>query len=125
MIIKIWTLYKDMLKSIVSVVNPVCLIDLHGCKESDDYDIILGTDYDKSLLGNTKIKEEITYSDKLAIECNTKFTASNPDTVTNFCYSKLCIPAVQLELTYSTRCTDKVSLLIEHLSKCIMNLNNR
>lgn len=116
-------LYKDILKHITNLTDIKLVVDLRGCEDRRPYfDICVTTDYGKSLLGHDDIKSLISCDENLIIENDTYFTASHCNVICNYAYSVLNVPAVELELSKTLRCTDKVGLLVRYLYRIAHSL---
>lgn len=112
--------YKDLLSTIVKDYGIRFVVDIHGSKDRDDYfDIDLGTDYGKSLLGNSELSKILTSCNYLSIVENKVFSASNRNTITNYVYSVLGVSAVQMELSRTLRCSDRIELYIKYMVELI------
>lgn len=103
--------YKQALRLFIIENDVKVLIDLHGCLETNPAAIEIGTvdTTDKSLqkyswiaplvveIFRKHLKNSMQQYGKIIVK-NQKFTASNPNTITNFIFSTLGIPCFQLEI---------------------------
>lgn len=99
-------IYKSYLKEICLQNKIKLVIDLHGAAREHDFDVDLGTNKGKSLLGRDKLLEQISEAfiqaglNKVSYNY---FPAATPNNITNFVARELAIPAVQVEVNRKYR----------------------
>jgi len=100
-------IYKERLAQICRENKIKLVLDIHGAAREREFDVDLGTNGGKNLLGRKDILEKLVSSfQKGGLTKLTKdhqFAASKPNTIANFAARELGIPAIQLEINKQYR----------------------
>lgn len=119
--------YIERVKQIISEYKKVkCIIDIHGMKDTNNCDLVIGTggEYHESLCGNIEILNSvINVSEKLGLKykINEVFCASGENTIAKRIYRISSeIPVVQMEFSYNIR-INKTEKFIEFFEELINN----
>ncbi|AFV01608.1 hypothetical protein UNSWDHB_702 [Dehalobacter sp. UNSWDHB] len=94
-------LYKDRIASFCREKKVKVVLDIHGAARERDFDVDLGTNQKKNLLGKANILEILEQNFRdfgLARVSTDFFAASGANTVSHFVSHELGIPAVQIEI---------------------------
>lgn len=94
--------YKEELKNIIITKNIKLLIDIHGARNENDFDIDIGTDNGINVQNNAELIKALKNSlQSYGIENvkeNEKFKASSPHTISKYISETTNIPCIQLEV---------------------------
>lgn len=99
-------LYKERIAEICDKEKVKLLLDIHGVARQREFDVDLGTDRGKTLLGKAKIVETLELNFQnfgLSRISKDPFGASGLNTISNYVAHELKIPAVQIELNKQFR----------------------
>ncbi len=99
-------IYKERIAEICSREKVKLLLDIHGVARQREFDVDLGTDSGKTLLGKARIVERLELNFKnfgLSRISNDYFAASGSNTISNYVARELRIPAIQIELNKQFR----------------------
>lgn len=99
-------IYKERIADLCRREKIKMILDIHGAAREQAFDIDLGTNQGKNLLGKTKITDVLEKNFRHvglhAISYN-YFAASGTHTVSNYAARELGIPAVQIEINKQYR----------------------
>lgn len=94
--------YKEELKNIIITKNIKLLIDIHGARNENDFDIDIGTDNGINVQNNAELINVLKNCLKSHgienIKENEKFKASSPHTISKYISETTNIPCIQLEV---------------------------
>ncbi|KGK81084.1 hypothetical protein DP73_21780 [Desulfosporosinus sp. HMP52] len=99
-------IYKERISNFCVANKVKFILDIHGAAREREFDVDLGINYGKNLLGKENIIEIIEKNlrnyglSKISYDY---FAASGPNTVANYAARELAIPAVQLEINKQYR----------------------
>jgi hypothetical protein len=99
-------IYKDKITDFCSIKKVKFVLDIHGAAREREFDVDLGTNKEKNLLGKVEILKALEQNfhgfglSKISID---HFAASGPNTVANYVARELGIPAVQVEINKQYR----------------------
>ncbi|MCO1604255.1 N-formylglutamate amidohydrolase [Desulfosporosinus nitroreducens] len=99
-------IYKEKISDFCNIKKVKFVIDIHGAARERLFDVDLGTNSGKNLLGKARVPEILEQNFKdfgLSRTSHDYFPASGPNTVTNYVARELGIPAVQLEINKQYR----------------------
>lgn len=99
-------IYKEKISDFCTARKVKLVLDIHGAARERVFDVDLGTNNGKNLLGRTRIMEilERNFHDAgLSRTSRDYFAASGPNTVANYVARELGIPAVQIEINKQYR----------------------
>ena len=99
-------IYKQRIAEICKTEKVKMVLDLHGVARVREFDVDLGTNGGKTLLGKPKVLETLDHHFQvfgLGRISHDFFAASGPNTITNYVSSELGIPAVQVEINKQFR----------------------
>lgn len=118
--------YKEELKNIINSNDIKLLIDFHGAKNENNFDVEIGTDNGININHNYEIinclKECLKESGIQDIRVDEKFRASTRHTICKYIFESTNIACIQLEITGKYRHIENISgveKLIESLAKFI------
>lgn len=118
--------YKESLKEYIICNNIKVLIDLHGCKDSRDFDFQIGTNNRLNINNNYQVLNIIIDNlNKIGnVVIDKDFKADAPGNISRYISSNLKIPCIQIEITSKFRKDpQKLMALIETLEELIKNIN--
>lgn len=123
------TNYKKRLRKFIENHNIKYFLDLHGASLKREFDVDLGTDYQKTI-GKEEVDEikGIFNQNKISdVRENDTFKADKPSIYTYFCYHELNVSALQMEFNASLRNprenVDGFYHLIKSLKEIVLYLN--
>ncbi|KJS84437.1 MAG: hypothetical protein JM58_10810 [Peptococcaceae bacterium BICA1-8] len=99
-------IYKEKIIDFCSKEKIKFVLDIHGAAREREFDVDLGTNKEKNLLGKMEILETLEQNfqgfglSKISLDY---FAASGPNTVANYVARELGIPAVQIEINKQYR----------------------
>jgi hypothetical protein len=94
-------IYKELLASLCRKHKITLVLDLHGAAREMDFDVDIGSMDGRSMLGNTRMLTllvESLNSTGFGRILQNYFPAKGNNTITNFVYTELGIPALKLEI---------------------------
>lgn len=95
--------YKENLREIIERKNIKLLLDFHGAKNENAFDIEIGTDEEKNINQQNyivfELKEKLKHQGIFNIVENQKFKASSIHTISKYIHETTNIPCIQLEIT--------------------------
>lgn len=114
--------YKEEVLKIISENNIKLFLDIHGAKDTNEFDIDIGTDNYNNLNGKREvIKKFIQVCNKNGIDnigIDKKFKANTLHTITKTVAVNTNIPCMQIEITKKYRIIDD----IENMEKVIKSI---
>lgn len=118
--------YKEFLKEYIICNNIKVLIDLHGCKDSKDFDFQIGTNNRLNINNNYQVLniiiDNLNKIGKVLVDKD--FKADGPGNISRYISENLKIPCIQIEISSKFRKdSQKLMVLIETLEELIKNLN--
>lgn len=99
-------IYKERITDFCSINKVKFVLDIHGAAREREFDVDLGTNKNKNLLGKVEILETLEQSFQdfgLSKVSYDHFAASGSNTVANYVARELGIPAVQVEINKQYR----------------------
>lgn len=99
-------IYKEKIAEICRREKVRVVLDIHGAAREREFDVEIGTNGGKNLLGKTRILETLDHNFAafgLSRISHDRFAETGPNTIFNFVVRKLGIPAVQVELNKQYR----------------------
>lgn len=99
-------IYKDKLTDFCNKHKVNFILDIHGAARERDFDVDLGTNRGKNLLGKREILKVLEQNFRdfgLSNISHDYFASSGPNTIANYSARELGIPAVQLEINKQYR----------------------
>ncbi|MCO5384461.1 MAG: N-formylglutamate amidohydrolase [Desulfosporosinus sp.] len=99
-------IYKDKISDFCNIKKVKFVIDIHGAARERLFDVDLGTNSGKNLLGKARVLEILEQNFKdfgLSRTSHDYSPASGPNTVASYVARELGIPAVQLEINKQYR----------------------
>lgn len=99
-------MYKERTAKICSREKIRFLLDIHGAAREHDFDVDLGTNAGKNLLGKAELLEILERNFQtfgLSHLSKDHYTASGANTIANFVAREIRIPAVQIEINKQYR----------------------
>lgn len=118
--------YKRDLSTYITLQSIQLLIDLHGCKDSEEYDFQIGTNNGLNLTEDKKILELVIFSLKKIgkVVVDKEFKADKEGNISKYISYNLNIPCTQIEITAKYRKEpDSINSLIENLKEMIKEIN--
>lgn len=95
--------YKENLREIIKRENIKLLLDFHGAKNENTFDVEIGTDEGKNINQENgiviELKEKLKHQGIFNIVENQKFKASSIHTISKYIHETANIPCIQLEIT--------------------------
>lgn len=95
--------YKENLREIIKRENIKLLLDFHGAKNENTFDVEIGTDEGKNINQENgiviELKEKLKHQGIFNIVENQKFKASSIHTISKYIHETTNIPCIQLEIT--------------------------
>lgn len=92
--------FKEKLADVVNSHDIEMVVDLHGASGSRDFDVDLGTmgreSVSRQVIGH--LRASLQEAGVEGVKENHTFTADSPLTITNYAYTELQVPAVQIEI---------------------------
>ena len=120
----IGNLYKEELKDIIIKNNLKLLIDFHGAKNENKFDIDIGTDNGINIRQNYNVVEELKKcledNGVETVKLNEKFKASTYHTICKYIFETTNIMCIQLEISGRYRYIES----LQGIEKLIKSLNN-
>ena len=117
-------MYKDNLRKIIKRENIKLLLDFHGAKNENAFDIEIGTDEGKNINQKNyivaQLKEKLNKQKIFNIVENQKFKASSIHTICKYIHETTNIPCIQLEITGRYRYIEN----LEGIKKLIMGIED-
>ena len=117
-------MYKENLREIINRENIKLLLDFHGAKNENAFDIEIGTDEGKNINQKkyivTELKEKLNKQNIFNIVENQKFKASSIHTISKYIHETTHIPCIQLEITGRYRYIEN----LEGINKLIIGIEN-
>ena len=117
-------MYKENLREIINRENIKLLLDLHGAKNENAFDIEIGTDEGKNINQKNyivaQLKEKLNKQKIFNIVENQKFKASSIHTICKYIHETTNIPCIQLEITGRYRYIEN----LEGIKKLIMGIED-
>ncbi len=96
-------IYKENLREIIKRKNIKLLLDFHGAKNENAFDIEIGTDEGKNINQEIyiviELKEKLKHQGIFNIVENQKFKASSIHTISKYIHETTNISCIQLEIT--------------------------
>lgn len=97
--------FKDTLADVVNSHGVEMVIDLHGASGDRNFDLDIGTmngeSISRQVMGH--LRNSMSEAGVADIKENHTFTAESPLTITNYAYTELQVPAVQIEINQQFR----------------------
>lgn len=104
--------YKDKVLELIDKNNIKVFLDIHGAKDTDEFDIDVGTDEKRNLNGKTQILEKLIENLKekgiTKIGIDKKFKACTMHTLTKKIASSTNIACMQIEITKKYRDLEQI-----------------
>ena len=104
--------YKEKVLELIDKHNIKVFLDIHGAKDTDEFDVDIGTDEKRNLNGNTQILESLIKNLKEKgihkIGIDKKFKACTMHTLTKKIASSTKIACMQIEITRKYRDLEQV-----------------
>ena len=124
--------YKNELEKIIKERKIKLLLDIHGARNENDFNIELGTSDGEKVEGKEyiikELKENLKQQGITNIVENTKFKANTIHTISKYIHEKTKIPCIQLEITGRYRYIkniEGIQKLINGLEKFIKNIEEK
>lgn len=124
--------YKKELEKIIKERKIKLLLDIHGARNENDFNIELGTSDGENVEGKEyiikELKENLKQQGITNIVENTKFKANTIHTISKYIHEKTKIPCIQLEITGRYRYIkniEGIQKLINGLEKFIKNIEEK
>ena len=104
--------YKEKVLELINKHNIKVFLDIHGAKDTDEFDVDIGTDEKRNLNGKTQILENLIKNLKekgiTKIGIDKKFKACTMHTLTKKIASSTNIACIQIEITRKYRDLEQV-----------------
>lgn len=97
--------YKNHLGDVIETYDIDLVIDLHGAKEKQGFDVDIGTNHGETVSDDrvNGLKEAFSYNNVSRVNVNESFPAAGSETITNHTYNHYDTEAMQLEINYNYR----------------------
>ena len=124
--------YKNELEKIIKERKIKLLLDIHGARNENDFNIEIGTSDGENVEGKEyiikELKESLEEQGIKNIVENTRFKANTIHTISKYIHEKTKIPCIQLEVTGRYRYIkniEGIQKLINGLEKFIKNIEEK
>ena len=100
--------YKEKVLELIDKNNIKVFLDIHGAKDTDEFDIDIGTDGKRNLNGKTQILEKLKEKGITKIGIDKKFKACTMHTLTKKIASCTDVTCMQIEITKTYRDLEQI-----------------